>query len=173
MDERSRSEGKAWRSNHLTRPVIQAGLQRNIFGMIVKGLAGLLVGIGYGIFVGALIFLIIRFTSDPGPMIPDNNGWGQMVLTYATFTAGVCGALVGLVVGLSGANKVRGGIIGSVIGLLVLLYLSRDSWTGGTKLSSTQWQELFGISVLLLLFMPIGLGLTGIVVSIIVGKSKS
>jgi hypothetical protein len=60
-------------------------------GMILRGLAGLILGIGYGLFVGVLIWLLIRLTAnDPGPMIPDNNGWGQMVALYVTLLTVGC-----------------------------------------------------------------------------------
>jgi hypothetical protein len=143
--------------------------------MILRGLVGLIVGVGYGLIVGALTFLLFRLTSDPahpGPMIPDNNAWGQIVTVYAALIAGGCGALVGLVVSLSGASKVRGGMIGVAVGLLPFVYFLSDSWAGLTQLSWPQSRELLTASVFFLLFFPVGLGLTGMVVSIIAGKLK-
>lgn len=141
--------------------------------MTLRGLAGLLVGSGYGLVVGAITFLLFWVTSDsPGPMIPDNTGWGELVVTYGTFIAGVFGAVVGLVVGLSGVSKVRAIIIGAAIGLVILLYFMREPLVGLTELPWPQWKEFLKIFVALLLFLPIGLGLTGMFVSMIAGKSK-
>ena len=143
--------------------------------MVLKGLLGLIVGSGYGLIVGALAFLSWRLLDDPahpGPMIPDRNGWAQLVTVFATVIAGVCGALVGMVVGLSGANKVRAGTIGGGVGLVLFLLFSANLSSGLTNLSWREWQALLGVSFIFLLFLPIGLGLTGIAASIVVGKFR-
>jgi hypothetical protein len=99
--------------------------------MILRGLAGLIIGIGYGILMGALTFLMWRITHDPaypGPMIPDDNGWRLIATISATATAGVCGALVGLLVSLTSARKGRGGVMGLAVGVVVLLVVFLHSW---------------------------------------------
>ena len=141
--------------------------------MILRGLAGLLVGSGYGLVVGTVTFFLVWLTSNrPGPMIPDNTGWGELVLTYATFSAGLCGAVVGLVVGLTGAGKVRATIIGGAIGLMIFSFFMLEPLRGLTELSWPMWKEFLKLFVTLLLFLPIGLGLTGRFVSMIARNSK-
>ena len=103
--------------------------------MILRGLAGLIIGIGYAVIVGAIMFLLFSLTSDSaGFMIPNYNDIGARVtLTmYVALFAAVCGVVVGLLVGLSGVGKVGGGIIGAVIGSVVFLYVMRDAWSGLT-----------------------------------------
>jgi hypothetical protein len=105
-------------------------------------------------------------------MIPDNNGWGKMVVLYVTLLTVGCGALVGLVVGLSGVNKTPGGVIGIIVGLMPLVYLLSGSAVGLTKWSGQEWLQLSPVLVFFLLILPVGLGLTGMVVSMIVSKLK-
>ena len=141
--------------------------------MILRGLAGLILGIGYGLLVGAIIWLLIRLTAEnPGPMIPDNNGWGEMLMWYVTLLTGGCGALVGLGVGSSGGNKIAGGVIGVIVGLIPLVYFLSGSAVGLTKLSVPEWLQLLTVLVLFLLILPVGLGVTGMVVSMIASKLK-
>jgi hypothetical protein len=61
---------------------------KRVLFLIIRGLTGLILGSCYGNLVGAVIFLLSLLAS-PGPMIPDNDGWGRMVLTYATIYATV------------------------------------------------------------------------------------
>jgi hypothetical protein len=141
--------------------------------MILRGLAGLLVGIGYGLIFGALTFLVFRLTGNaahPGPMIPDNNAWLEIVIVAVTVVGAGCGALVGLIVSLFGVSKVRGTVIGTTVGLIPFLYFLSESWVAPTKLSWPDARDLLVVSVFFLLFWPVGLGLTGMVVSILASK---
>ena len=117
--------------------------------MVLRGLTGLIIGLGYGVLVGALTFLLWCASHDsalPGPLIPDNNEWGRIVTVIAALIAGGCGAVVGLIVGLSGVNRGRGGVIGLAIGMAVLLSLSANSWAEVTKLAWREWRTLFALS---------------------------
>ena len=141
--------------------------------MIIRALAGLVLGIGYGLLAGALTFLLFTLTADrPGPMIPDYYGWGRMVTMYTALITGVCGAFLGLVVGLAGVSKVRGGMIGAALGLVVLLPFLLGSWPGLSRLSLSLWKEFLKASFFLFLFFPLGLALTGIVVSVVARRLK-
>jgi hypothetical protein len=141
--------------------------------MIFRGLAGLILGATYGLVAGALTFLVFLFTSDnPGPMIPNNNEWGRIVVLCFALIAGGCGSLVGLVVGLSGVSRGRGGMIGAAVGLVLCLILLLSSWDGLTRLSWPLLREFLSVWILFLLVFPVGLGLTGMVVSIIVSKLR-
>ena len=143
--------------------------------IIIRGLTGVIIGAGYGGVVGGLVFLLFRIVSDPatpGPMIPDANGWGRMVITIATVSALIAGALVGLVVSVSGVRKSIGAIIGLFVGLGVLVYWF---WGSGDRLDFT----LSGLLLLLVIFtvcfliFPIGLAITGVLVSVVCGRLKS
>lgn len=141
--------------------------------MLIRGLAGLVLGIGYGLLAGALTFLLFSLTvHSPGPMIPDNYGWARAVIRYVTLITGVAGALVGLVVGLSGVNKTRGGMIGSAPGVVIIGLFLLSSLPGSATLSGAQWKELLGAFLFLFLLFPTGLTLTGIAVSVVARKLK-
>ena|SRR5215213_216401 len=141
--------------------------------VIIRGLAGLILGIGYGLLAAALTFLLVSLTVDqPGPMIPDNYGWGRMVTMYIALVTGVLGALVGLVVGLSGVGKTRGGMIGGVLGLVIIIFFLLSSLPGLSGLSWPMWKELLSICLFLFLLFPVGLTLTGIVVSVVARQLK-
>jgi Uncharacterized membrane-bound protein conserved in bacteria len=79
-----------------------------------------------------------------------------------------------LVVGASGVSKVGGGIIGAVVGFVVLayFYFSRDVWGDLSQLAS-HWQGLLILTFVFLLFLPFGLGITGVVESSVAGKVKT
>ena len=142
--------------------------------IIVRGLAGLILGIGYGVVAGGLAFLLFAFTIDvPGPMIPDNYGWARIATVATALIAGVCGALVGLVVGLSGVEKTRAGMIGGAFGLMILTTFLLSPWADFAGLSWSVWKEFLGVCLFLLLLFPIGLTLTGIVVSVVTHKLTS
>ena len=140
----------------------------------LAGLAGVGIGLSYGLLVGASAFVwwqVSSLLTDPGPMIPDNHGWGLVVVIFATLIAGVCGAIVGLVVGLSGTNKQRGAMMGAAMGLMVYLPFFVESCTGGLpKLSWPMWRDFLLASFMLLLIFPFGLALTGILASIATRK---
>ena len=133
---------------------------------------GVILGALYGLLIGAVTALLWRLTHDPaypGAMIPDNNGWGRLVTFFATVIAGGCGIIVGLIVSLSGANKARGGMIGVTVGGIVFLLLLASSLSSLRHQSWREWQNFMTIH---LLFLPIGLGLTGMLVSIVISQLK-
>lgn len=143
--------------------------------IIIRGLAGLIIGAGYGLVVGGLVFLLFRIVSDPsnpGPMIPDEQGWGRMIVTIATVSGLIGGALVGLVVSVSGVRKSIGAIVGLLAGLGVLVYWF---WGSGHRLDFT-WSSLLFLALLFaicFLIFPMGLAITGVLVSVVSGRLKS
>ena len=135
--------------------------------IMLRGVAGLIIGIGYGLLLGGLLFLLFRIVSDPahpGPMIPDENEWGRLLVTMATASGVISGALVGLIVSLSGTGKTRGAAIGFIAGLGVLVYGFWGSWTRVDFSLSGLVLILLILTVCFLLF-PIGLAGTGALVS--------
>jgi hypothetical protein len=140
---------------------------------VIKGIVGVAIGVGYGLLVGALIYVWWQLTNDPdhpGPMIPDNNGWGRMVTFFATVITAACGALVGLIVGLSGAKKRLAGMIGAGVGLLLFLPFMADSCSAVAKFSWPMWRDFLLASFMLFLIFPFGLALAGLAVSTITSK---
>jgi hypothetical protein len=135
--------------------------------IILRGVVGLIIGIGYGLLIGALVFLFCRIVSDPahpGPMIPNENEWGRLLVTMATVSASIGGALVGLIVSLSAASKMRGTAIGFIAGLGILVYWFWGSWT---RVDLSLFGLLFILLILTVCFLlfPIGLAVTGALVS--------
>jgi hypothetical protein len=142
--------------------------------MIVRGILGVLVGLGYGVLVGAVIFLLDRIFGDPGlDLMLDRDKIARALILLAMTVTGGAGALVGLVVGLSGIGKLRAALTGFCVGTLVLIVVLLKTWP--------QWTEpgnelLRFFSFLLLLFsvlitvLPIGLSATGVMASVVAGK---
>ena len=97
------------------------------------------------------------------------RGLRSLIVAVTVVGAG-CGALVGLIVSLFGVSKVRGAVIGTTVGLIPFLYFLSDSWVAPTKFSWPDARDLLVVSVFFLLFWPVGLGLTGMVVSILASK---
>jgi hypothetical protein len=128
--------------------------------MILKGLAGISIGIGYGVLVGAVIVLLGRLEPDvpyPGALIPDVNGMRRLLSFLAIAITGACGILVGLLVGISSVGKAKAAPIGFGIGLLALACLG-----GLENASLREW-----------LIMPIGLSLLALMVSAVTNKPAS
>lgn len=124
--------------------------------MILRGLVGLLIGVGYGVLAWAVVVLLGRLEHDtpyPGPLIPDANEWRRLVAHILIVVAGACGGVVGAAAGLTRAGKATAGLMGCGVGLAALS-------AGG--LSAASWREW--------LVLPAGLSLMGVLVSAVTGK---
>ena len=134
--------------------------------MIIRGLAGVLIGIAYGVLISALMFLLLRpdlVKPDSGLMIMlDSAFMAWLGVWIAGITAGVCAAVVGLVVGLAGLGKGKAAIVGAVLGLLVFGFFSLNFGSGGLPRTLHDWIGL----LVTIAILPIGLALTGMVVAI-------
>lgn len=130
-------------------------------------------GCSYGVLVGASLFLYWRLTNDPrypGPMIPDNNAMARLITFFATVITGLCGALVGTVVGFFGFSKIYAALIGAALGLVLFVLLLEDTWTDPTAIPTLGWPTVLAQAGVVFLMFPIGLALIGLVVSIIAGR---
>ena len=137
--------------------------------MILRGLLGVFIGVSYGGLVGVLMFLLTRIGLDrthPGPLIPNAIEMAWLVTVMSGIITGVSGALVGLVVGLSGVDKAKAAGIGFSIGLLVFALLSIDSWSA-RGLFNISWEDL-----LTLLTLPIGLAVMSVLVAVVAARLK-
>ena len=134
--------------------------------MIFRGLAGLLIGIAYGVFVSAFVFLLTRpdlVKPGSGLMImldPVAMAWFGVFISG--IIAGLSAVVVGLIVGIAGLGQSKAALTGFVIGLLVFGFLS-IGFGFSLPASLRQWIELLVIIAIL----PIGLALTGIVVAVV------
>ena len=140
--------------------------------MLLRGIFGVMIGVGYGVLLGALTFLYSHIGRDPaypGPMIPNENEWAQIVTIMALILFGTCGALTGLIVGISSVGKARAGTIGFGIGFLVLALLSVNSWSALARGSALEWFNL----LIGLIILPGGLTITSVLVSAAVSRLES
>jgi hypothetical protein len=142
---------------------------------MVRILAGIGVGLGYGVLIGGVIFLIDFITGD------SNNSAGLMIDPKAIFRAllllamtvtGSAGAVVGLMVSMLRTGKIKAAMIGFVTGLLVLSGIVVKIWPQLELPPSSG----FGLSLLFLLVLfivfPAGLAATGVAASVIAARVR-
>ena len=140
--------------------------------MIIRGLAGVIIGIAYGFLVSALVFLLTRpdlVKPGSGLMImldPAALAWFGVWLSG--ITAGLCAVVVGLIVGIAGMGKSKAAMTGFVTGLVVLGLMSVAMGSIALPKTLRQWIEIF-VTIALL---PMGLGLMGMVVAIVGDKLR-
>jgi len=145
------------------------------YKLALRGLISIVLGVSYGLLCGALTFLIWRLTHDPaypGPLIPDQNGWGRIVTLATAVTTGFCAAVVAWIVALTNAGKARGGVIGFVFGLVVFLFLSAPELVSLLKFSNHEVLSELGRLGISLLFLPIGLATIGLIASVLTSSIK-
>ena len=139
--------------------------------MVLRGLAGLLIGIAYGAVIWSVMSVVTGIGLDrehPGPLIPNAIDWARFVAMMAGLVTGVCASLLGLGVGLFGVRKTRAAGIGFSFGLAILILLSIDSLSNVENASARVWMTL----LLNLIILPIGLSLIGVATSVVAGKMK-
>ncbi len=138
--------------------------------LLLRGMTGVVVGVAYGLLVGAVMFLVTyedRYTPYPGPLIPNRNEVARIVTTLAALIAGACGALVGLTAGVSGVGRAWAAALGFAFGLTVMLLLLGfdNPWPALIKGDRMAWRAVLTY----LLLLPCGLALTGAAVSALAG----
>jgi len=143
---------------------------------MLRVLIGIVVGLAYGVLVGSVIFLLDLITRDSdhtGGLILDPKAILRFLILLAMIITGSAGALVGLMVTLFRAGKIKAAMIGFCTGLVVLggVVLKISSQL---KLSAqASWSEvgflILMFSVLIIMF-PAGLAATGMIASVAAGK---
>lgn len=141
---------------------------------MIRVLAGIGVGLGYGVLVGAVIFVIDFITGDSdhsaGLMIDPKAIFRALLLLAMTVT-GTAGAVVGLMVSVLRAGKTKAAIIGFGVGLLLLSGIVVKIWP---QLDLFPNRSEFGLSLLFLLVLiialPVGLAVTGATASVMAGR---
>jgi hypothetical protein len=140
--------------------------------MLLRGIIGVMIGVGYGVLLGALTFLYTHIGRDPaypGPMIPNENEAARIFTIVAMILFGTCGALTGLIVGISSVGRGRAGTIGFGIGFLVLALLSVNSYSALASGSALEWLHL----LIMFIILPGGLAIASVLVSIAVSRLES
>jgi hypothetical protein len=141
---------------------------------MTRVLAGIGVGLGYGVVVGGVIFLIDFITGDSdhsaGLMIDPKAIFRALLLLAMTVT-GTAGAVVGLMVTVLRTGKTKAAMIGFGVGLLLLSGIVVKIWP---QLDLSPYRFGFGLSLLFLLVLiialPVGLAAAGVTASVIAGR---
>ena len=146
---------------------------------ILRAILGGLIGVGYGLLIGAVTFQLLQPTYDPrypGPMIPDANGWARLITFFAAVITGLFGVLVGVMIGLARANSTRRALIGACFGLglfvLLIIWDFADHWSWLMRDSSHVWPILLSHLAMFLVAFPLGLPLVGLATGFITTRLK-
>lgn len=147
--------------------------------ILIRALIGVMVGVAYGLLVGAITFVHWRLTHDPrypGPMIPDQNGWGRLVTFLTTVVVSFCGALAGAVVGATQVDKRRGALLGGIVGLIFFLIFTLLNLAAPGNVSLTNSKHLLDLlreAAVYFVTFPIGLALVGVVTAFLTSMLKA
>ena len=132
--------------------------------MILRGAAGVLVGMFYGLLVYVLVYPLAHIGLDyehPGPLIPNAVEFADLATAMAGLIAGAAGALVGFIVGLVGPRRVNAAIIGFIGGLVVIALLTVLTQQ---SIIPTSRRDAIGLLETLIV-LPVGLSLMSILVA--------
>ena len=95
--------------------------------MILRGLAGVLIGALYGSIVTVLVFLLTRIGLQREQssllIMMDPVGLAWLATVLAGITTGITGILLGLIVGLTGVKPRKAAAIGLIAGLVIMALL--------------------------------------------------
>ncbi len=146
---------------------------------ILRAIVGVVIGIGYGYLVGAITLRLLLLTFDPrypGPMIPDKNGWARFTALMVTVVTSVCASLAGITIGLTGANAVRGAVIGGSFGagffLMFTVLEVTNSWSWLMREPAQAWPMLLRNAKASFVILVVGLPLVGLITGFITSKLK-
>jgi hypothetical protein len=145
---------------------------------MLKVLVGIVVGLGYGVLVGGMMLLIYFLSSDPPvDLMLDYNKMFRFLILLAMIITGSAGALVGFLVTLLRAGKLKAGMIGFGVGLVVLAaILFKISPQLKTDFMAVSWSSLsivFLFFLALMIMFPLGLAATGVAASVVTRMSAS
>ena len=142
----------------------------------VRVLAGIAVGVGYGVLVGGVISLMDLITGDSdhsaGLMI-DPKAIFRDLLLLAMMVTGSGGVAVGLIVTVFNTGKIKAAMIGCCTGLLLLAGIVVKIWPQlelSPNASGFALTVLFFLLLILIIFLPAGLAATGVTASAVAAK---
>lgn len=138
--------------------------------MLIRGLAGIIIGVAYGFLVGFVVFLLTSIGLEDKPnaglILLDARAMAWFGTMLSGITAGICAAFVGLIVGAAVVGRRKAAIFGFVTGLLPIVLVTLAMWSLPT--SGRDFIEL----LMMIAILPVGVALTGILVSIVAEKLK-
>src|SRR4030095_643968 len=145
---------------------------------MLKVLVGIVVGLGYGVLVGGMMLLIYFLSSDPPvDLMLEYNKMFRFLILLAMIITGSAGALVGFLVTLLRAGKLKAGMIGFGVGLVVLaailFKISPQLKTGFMAVSWSSLSIVFLFFLALMIMFPLGLAATGVAASVVTRISAS
>lgn len=147
--------------------------------LIVKILSGVVVGLGYGVLIGGLLLLISVIAGNPPvDLMLDYKAILTSIILIVTIICGSAGALVGLLVTLSNADRKKARTIGFSLGWLYLIGIVFTIWPQlKNELSAiTSWADvglLLPVFLVLFIVFPVGLAVTGMVAVRMSGRFAS
>lgn len=147
--------------------------------LVFKTLVGVVVGLGYGVLIGGLLLLINGMAGDPPvDLMLDYNAIVRSLILVVTIICGSAGALVGFLVTLVSADKMKARTIGFILGCLVsvgivftLLPQLNNELSGMTSWGVVTF--LFLIFLVLFMMFPIGLAATAMAAVRVSGRFAS
>lgn len=136
-------------------------------GWIIRGLAGILIGVAYGFLVAGVVFLLLRpDLAKPGSgllIMLDPVAMAWLGVTLSGIVTGICGVVDGLIIGIACLSKRNAAIVGVVTGFLVHVIFAIFLGPIGVPATLQDW-----ISFLVMIaILPVGLALLGLFVSIV------
>jgi hypothetical protein len=146
---------------------------------MLRVLPGIIVGLGYGVLVGGLIFVIDFITgeSDRGSVLMlDSKAILRFLILMAMIITGSAGALLGLIVTVLRAGKLKAAMIGFSIGLVILvgvLLLAAPTLDMPANASWSYFRFLLLMFLVLITAFPAGLAATGVATSAVAAKFVS
>lgn len=144
--------------------------------LLFKILLGVVVGLGYGVLIGGSVLLINVMAGDPPvDLMLDYRAILRTLVLVVTVICGSAGALVGLLVTLVSADKVKARTIGFGVGCVILAGIVFIIWPQlkielSGMASLTEVTFLFAIFLVLFIVFPVGLAATGVTVVRVSGK---
>lgn len=144
--------------------------------LLFKILLGVVVGLGYGVLIGGSVLLINVMAGDPPvDLMLDYRAILRTLVLVVTVICGSAGALVGLLVTLVSADKVKARTIGFGVGCVILAGIVFMIWPQlkielSGMASLTEVTFLFAIFLVLFIVFPVGLAATGVTVVRVSGK---
>jgi hypothetical protein len=148
----------------------------SMISVILRVLSGLVIGLIYAGFAGAVSYYCFRLNVDPefpGPMIPNKLEWARLIAIFVTVGAAVLGGLVGVVVSLVRISVMRGALIGGGVGLVLYIFFVADLLKDYSKMPIPRpWPEASQTLGLFFVLLPFGLTLTGLAAAAVAGRLR-
>jgi hypothetical protein len=138
---------------------------------MLRVVVGVVVGLAYGVLVGGVMFLLDD-RDHSGALILDYSELFRFLTLLAMIISGSAGALVGSMVTLLMVGKIKAGMIGFSIGLVVIagvLFTMR-------MYADVPWYDrgaVFLMFFVLMIMFPMGLAAVGVTASAVAGRFVS